>query len=126
MKFLLVMPPASGRGSTCPNQMSSEATRDNERSLNVSTLTHDPSPQADATAPPSRLRLSDLLAFAAAIIAEQTRADWQEKKSAETGALEVESAFWGNREALESHLEGSDRPRVAAIPVTILNEAFVL
>ena len=48
------------------------------------------------------------------------------EKGASTGARKVGRAFWGNREALESHLEGSDRPRVAAIPVTILNEAFVL
>jgi len=48
------------------------------------------------------------------------------EKGASSGARKVGRAFWGNREALESHLEGSDRPRVAAIPVTILNEAFVL
>jgi hypothetical protein len=38
----------------------------------------------------------------------------------------VGSAFWGSCEVLESHPEGSDRPRVAAIPVTILNSAFIL
>ena len=48
------------------------------------------------------------------------------EKGASTGALKVGRAFWGNREALESHPEGSDRPRVAAIPVTILNRAFIL
>src|SRR5262245_44731140 len=42
------------------------------------------------------------------------------------GALKVGSAFWGSCEVLERYLEGSDRPRVAAIPVTILNRAFCL
>src|SRR5262249_52086644 len=47
------------------------------------------------------------------------------KKGRRNGALEVQSAFWGN-ETLERYLEGSDRPGIAAIPVTILNSAFCL
>src|SRR5262249_43303052 len=48
------------------------------------------------------------------------------KKGRRNGALEVGSAFWGSCEALERYLEGSDRPGIAAIPVTILNLALVL
>jgi hypothetical protein len=83
------------RGSTCPNQISSDATRANERSASYqrSRMTlHRYATARQARASIAAVAIPSLLANASGLA---------RKKGRRTGALEVGSAFWGSCEALE-------------------------